>query len=728
MTALVDMAVAGCTVDELWDAALRTACMDLDADAGVAMSIVADDRMTVAASFCWPTPLVHGPIPIAPDSQAAFVLDADGCVVADPATERRFVPSRLVTQAGFQTSLSCRVTADGRPLGLLGVHYIDRTPIDADQQSHLALLGSVLALALTHSEQAIRAAHLIDHDALTGLMNRRGVFDALERLVAEQHVGCLMLIDLDGFKVVNDRHGHGVGDHVLQIVGERLRAAIRPTDVVARLSGDEFVVVLKEHDLGRGLEVAERLIGHIEQVIAVPHASITISASIGVTTMQHHDTVLSLLNAADIAMYSAKAAGRGNAQAALATTPLLPRTQPAAISEPTGASFDLVDIDHAIDSLSIVFQPIVDATTFEVTGVEALTRGPVGPLEAPAVLFRIAETWGRLPQLELAAKRLAFAQPVPAGVSLYVNIDPGALTTDGFLDGLLAAWQGSINRNRVVVIELTERHLRSQPGRLLDAIDRCRAAGWTVGLDDVGARAESLTALALVLPDVIKLDIGLINTANRSHLAATTVALASYCENRAVQIVAEGIEREDQAAIAMELGATHLQGYRFGRPGTLSDACSGAAARAAGPVPSIDRPPSLERGTRRAHRGKLLAISRHIESLASHVDSIVLGALQRVENYTSTTRAQYLALARRCGTVGIVGVGVPGGQRLGVHHGSLEPSDPMAECWHVVLLQPEGAIALIARQVDDEAQWYDYRITTDRSIIEPLARRMMRHL
>lgn len=728
LRAIADLAATEPSVERLWNEALRRVCLDLDADAGVAMALVGSERMHVAATFCWPTPLDQAPIPIAPDSQAAFVLATDGTVLADLTTERRFVPSRLVANAGFQTSLSARVAVGSTTHGLMGLQYRDQRLVETSAEAHLWDVCSILGLGLTHCQLAEQATHQIDHDALTGLLNRRGTFELLDDLVRRRHPGCLMLIDLDGFKLVNDRHGHGVGDHVLQIVGDRLRAAVRPTDTVARLSGDEFVVVLNHMDLGRGLDVAERLIGHLEQSIAIPHATITISASVGVAVIAQHDSVLTLINAADVAMYSAKAAGRGSAKAAAGSTAEWPANETSHDVELNGAQFDLADIDAAIEHLSVVFQPIVDARTLAVTGVEALTRGPTGPLENPAALFRIAETWGRLPQLELAAKRLTFATPIPEGIALYINIDPGALTTPGFLDQLLDAWRTSPNHGRPLIIELTERHLRSQPGRLLKVVEQCRHAGWEVALDDLGARAESLTALALVTPDVVKLDIGLINTHNASHLAATTVALASYCEGRHVQIVAEGIERDDQTVVALQLGATHLQGYLFGRPAADIAPITidpGRLITDATGVP--DRRPSTS--FRRVHRSTLLAISRHIESLATHIDSILLSSIQHVDRYSVATRAQYAALARRCGTVGIVGVGVPAGQRHGVHHGPVAAADELARCWEVLLLQPEGAIALLAEQADEGSdQWFDYVITTDRTIIEPRARRLMLQL
>ena len=725
---LAALAQSGSSAESLWQEALRLACLDLCGDAGIAMSIQANERMQVAATFCWPTPVDQTPIPIAPDSQAAYVLARGAAVYTDLATETRFVPSRLVANAGFVSSLStCVGVADDasrQPIGLIGVQFSQPQPTNHADELHLTALASVLALGLAHCSLTGSAAHHIDHDPLTGLLNRRGTFEMLDQIVAAHQRGCLMLIDLDGFKLVNDAHGHGAGDYVLQVVAKRLLAAVRPTDTVARLSGDEFIVIIHQAGLGRSLDIAERLIGQLEQTIAIPHATVSVSASVGVASIEHFSTVASLVHAADAAMYAAKAAGRGQVKTAVlsaaSTTPIA--TKPG--DEVTGAQFDLVDIDAAIGDLGIVFQPIIDIRTGVVTGIEALTRGPSGPLESPSVLFRIAETWGRLEQLESASKHLAFAAAVPSELTLYVNVDPAAFTAPGFVDDLLASWASHTVPNRRLVIELTERHLNAQPGRLLQVIERCRAMGWGIALDDVGVRAESLTVLPLVLPDVVKLDMSLINTNNRSHLAATAVALASYCERWPVQVIAEGIERTEDITTAVRLGATHMQGFLFGQPGP-----SPVFANVSVDLPDNAHLPSEPGGMRRTNRQQLMAISHHIESLATQSDCVVLAAVQRLDRYTDQVRAQYAALARRCGTVGVVGADIPSGMRSGVHHGSLGDNSDLTDAWEVLLLQPSGAIALLATQVgtfDDNT--FDFRITTDRVTVESHARRILRAL
>ncbi len=719
---LINLAESG--AGELWAEATRVACLALGGDAAIGLKLLSDDRMQVAASFCWPRPLSGQPIPIAPDSQAAFVLTQPAAVITHVAHERRFTPSKLTIDAGFVDSCSARVQFGDTLYGLIGVQYgAPRRHIAADLV-HLEVVASMLALLLSHEERLRRNARLVDHDALTGVLNRRGVFDALETGMSGRRTGCLLLLDLDGFKLVNDRHGHGVGDHVLQVVAERLQAAVRPSDLIGRLSGDEFVAVLWSTDVPSALEAAERLIGHLEQIITVPHATVSVSASVGVAPLDGYPNVLSLLHAADVAMYSAKAAGRGTAKPARLPKERIDTVTTSPMATARATSHGRHHVDHAVRSLGVVFQPIVDIASGDVTGVEALTRGPRGPLENPAVLFRLAETWGRLSELELESKRQSFEAALPRSLTLFVNIDPAALTAPGFTEQLLDIWNSSDPAGRTLVIELTERHLRVQPGPLLHSVDWCRSVGWKVALDDVGARAESLTALSLVQPDIVKLDISLINTMNKAHVAATALALAGYRDRRHIDVVAEGIENEANETVAHELGATHVQGYLYGRPAHADEI-----------APLLTRPRrtpitvGATAGLRRGRRSTLLAISRHIESLAGYADTIVLATIQSVENYTATTRSQYAALGRRCGMVGVVGVGLPPGVLDDVHTGNLASDDALARAWHVILLHPEGGTALLAYQSDPtDRSWYDYELTTDRDRIDIVARQILAHL
>ena len=721
-----EVAGSECTVAELWADAARRACVDLGGDAAVAVSLTAADRMRIAATWQWPTETSDGIVPIAPDSHTAYVLEQGEPVRFDLLDEHRFSTHPLVLQAGFRSGLSARVGSRAVPLGLVGVQYVGNVPHDHAAVTHLSSLVRILGLGLRFRHLNESASAQIDHDVLTGLVNRRGLFDALERIAAKPGGGFVILLDLDGFKAVNDAHGHAAGDEVLRVVGARLLASMRPTDLVARLNGDEFVIAGNDSDLGAAASIAERLIGHVEQTIAIPHGTAMISASAGVAAIDDRGGPVAAMAAADAAMVAAKAAGRGQVRI---SDRRAVEDGPIALSGllAPGAPVDLVDVDHAIESVRVVYQPIVEAASGRVVGVEALTRGPVGsPLENPLALFRVAESRGRLSELELTAKLRSIDASLPPGTALFINVDPTALIEPAFISELTAAWK-RIPRDRQLVVELTERHLNTSPRLLMRAVEQCRDAGWAIALDDIGARAESLTALALVRPDIVKLDMSLLKPSNRHHAAATTVALAGYRERRPVRVVAEGVETSADVEVAMSLGATHLQGYFFGRPAPIEQLEPATTA------PFDWSALELGHGTvRRTGRRQLVALSHHIESLAAGPDTVVLASVQRADHYTPAMFRQYAALARRCGLVAVMGVGLAPGVRNGVHHGRLQPGDPHAARWSVLVLQSTGSVALFADQVDaDDAcgrTLFDHRITRNHDEIEAAARRLIQSL
>lgn len=217
----------------------------------------------------------------------------------------------MLLEAGFQQSCSTRVTANDRTAGLIGLQYRNQRSFTPDEVGLLDAASRLLGMLLGHGERIRSHARLADHDPLTDLLNRRKGFDVTDEPLDDQRTGTLVLLDLDGFKAVNDTHGHGVGDLVLQVVSQRLVRAVRPLDLVDRLSGDEFIVIVRDADVSETEAIAERLVGHIEQAIPVPHTTVHISASAGITPLGRYPTALDTVGAADSAMYRAKSEGRG---------------------------------------------------------------------------------------------------------------------------------------------------------------------------------------------------------------------------------------------------------------------------------------------------------------------------------------------------------------------------------------------------------------------------------
>jgi len=214
-----------------------------------------------------------------------------------------------------------------------------------------------------------------------------------------------------------------------------------------------------------------------------------------------------------------------------------------------------------------VFQPLVSLDSGQVLGYEALSRGPAGTtLERPDLLFAAARRGRRLRDLDIACRAAALTAAKAAGLSepyrLFINAEPEALE----------GWRPDPEHEYLpltVVLELTERALTSQPAQLLQTVARVRALGWGIALDDVGADPASLALLPLVQPDVIKLDLALIQGRASAHIAAVVNAVHAEAERSGTVVLAEGIETEQHLRTARAFGATVGQGWYFGRPGPL---------------------------------------------------------------------------------------------------------------------------------------------------------------
>src|SRR3954452_3295247 len=232
------------------------------------------------------------------------------------------------------------------------------------------------------------------------------------------------------------------------------------------------------------------------------------------------------------------------------------------------------------DSLHSVFQPIVDLETGEVVAYEALARGPEGPFASPAVLFATAREAGVLAELDGACRAAAFRGAARSGVvaplTLFVNVEPEVLDAAP-LDELLALADGVPGDLRIV-LEITERALASRPAELLRTVARVRELGWGVALDDVGVESASLAFMSLLRPDVVKLDLSLVQERPSPVIAEIMNAVNAYAERTGALLLAEGIETEQHLATAMALGATLGQGWFYGRPSATPEPQSPARA------------------------------------------------------------------------------------------------------------------------------------------------------
>ena len=604
-------------------------------------------------------------------------------------------------------------------------------------------------------EQAqARVAYLAYHDGLTGLANRHALQQALQS--ATERAGdtgdslALLYLDLDGFKRINDTLGHSAGDELLCLVADRLKELLRPGDTLARQGGDEFLILLDR--LGREAEptaaaVAGRLVEALRRPFRVMGAHVQVGVSVGASLFPR-DAVdaATLLRHADAAMYRAK--GREGSRWALYGAPTEPRgplTVPpswsGAPAPPEDAPVD-VDLQALLrgEGLRSVYQPLVELDSGEVVGYEALVRGPAGTvLERPDQLFDAARTAGRVPELDWAcratAARGALAAGLPSPLRLFVNVEPDALGMP-CPPRFAEVWERAGDLD--IVVEVTERALADRPADLLRAIESCRERGWSIALDDVGADSRSLALLSLLRPDVVKLDLRLIQNRPDQDVAEVVAAVNAYAERTGAVVLAEGIETHAHLEMARAIGATYGQGWRFGRPGPLPDALS-AGRRA---LPHVPRAPRAAGTTpfevvgqvlpvRRGSKPLLLAMSWQLERQALELGetAILLAAFQDARHFTPRTRDRYAVLASKLGFVTGLGVGVESEPAAGVRGATLADDDALADEWSVVVLSPHFAGALVAIDLGDdgpdEDRRFDFAVTYDRDLVMTAASSLM---
>ena len=483
---------------------------------------------------------------------------------------------------------------------------------DGLSQSRQALMNSNAALAATVKDQERLAAELLAakeravydslHDDLTGLPNRTLFFDRLRAALGRGGgVGvpdfAVLFIDLDRFKVINDSLGHGAGDQLIVQVAARLRAVrgpergrggTAPDDMLARIGGDEFTMLVGGvGDERQALAAADRVLGALTAPFTLAGEVVHTGASVGVTLAAFgYEVAEDMLRDADLAMYRAKSLGKGRAELYRPTMHSLAKTRLHIEN----------DLRHGLDRREFLlhYQPIVALSDARVLGFEALVRWrhPERGLICPGEFIPIAEETGFIVPLgrwilwEACAALAALTRSVVEGglaPGMSVNLSPGQFAQPDIVDQVRAALVGTGAPPERLKLEITESGTIGDPDRAARILSELKGLGLKLSIDDFGTGYSSLSYLHRLPLDIVKIDrsfvSGLTLNAESRKIVNTILRLA---EGLNMTVIAEGIETAAQADELLQLGCERGQGYYFSAPVTLAEAQAMLVAGLAG--------------------------------------------------------------------------------------------------------------------------------------------------
>ena len=419
----------------------------------------------------------------------------------------------------------------------------------------------------------VLSAKLIEHqatfDSLTGLPNRVLYNDRLEKSIElakrKDQLLAVLFVDLDRFKPINDNHGHQAGDRILIETAHRIKQAIRKSDTVSRLSGDEFAVILNDVNGYQDIrQIADNIIEQIQKPFSLGDISVHSSASVGIALYPNDaDSADSLLRKADQAMYEVKGSGRNGCQ--FYTKEMQRR------SEHRHALLN--DLIAAVneESLEAYYQPIYDLERDVLIRCESLARWikPSGEFVSPDDFITLAEESGLINRIDLFMLKSSgqFLRELKQDIGLSINISPRLFhTKDKALENWLTTIK-EINKEIQITVEITERLLTDDSDRALVVLRELREHGIKIAIDDFGTGYSSLSYLIKYPVDIIKIDKSFVQDIGISSSAETLIeSILAMAAQLDIAVVAEGIETKAQLDYLKRNGCDYGQGYYLGKP------------------------------------------------------------------------------------------------------------------------------------------------------------------
>lgn len=504
------------------------------------------------------------------------------CIINDYLTDERTRHwHELARNGGTKSGASFPLIKGERAIGVLLFLSSEKGAFIGELVDLLLRLAENVSFALENfdrMEQQRRAdekiRYLATHDALTGLPNR-AMFNELLDLTIEsarsnKRKFAILFIDLDRFKLINDTLGHAAGDDLLIQIGHRLRASVRNSDVVVRLGGDEFIIILKEiPDKEQVASIAAKVLSSVSARVSLAGQESYTTASIGISMFPSDgDDVETLTRNADMAMYLAKEHGKNAVRFFEKET-----------DASAAARIELgLELRRALTAgqLEVHYQPIMNTDSRRTVAVEALVRWrhPMRGLISPDKFIPLAEETNLIDLIgELVLRRACLdALAWPREVKVAVNVSPVQFRRLDLAARVAAVLAETGFPPERLELEITESVLLQQSERNLSALHDLRALGVSIALDDFGTGYSSLSYLRMFPFDKIKIDRSFVGGMSSNDVCAAIVcAVANLGRSLGIVTTAEGVETEEQLTLARAAGCTQAQGYLIGRPGNVSD-------------------------------------------------------------------------------------------------------------------------------------------------------------